>query len=79
MAGTLASAVHLTHPDTGERHLLLPGDQVPPELADLITHPDALLPTLDEDDEVTDGTRTSDEDNPPAKPARARKASTDTE
>lgn len=37
----LATAVHVEHPVTHERVLLLPGDDPDPELAELITHPDA--------------------------------------
>ncbi|MFC8447712.1 hypothetical protein [Kitasatospora sp. NPDC057223] len=77
----LAAAVHLTHPTIGERLVLLPGDQVPPELAELITHPDAFLPTPDEDGDENgpDETEADEDDDPPTKAVRARKASTDTE
>ncbi|WP_327073244.1 hypothetical protein OG196_14455 [Kitasatospora purpeofusca] len=80
----LAAAVHLSHPTTGERIVLLPGEHVPPEVAELITHPDAFQPEPEgvhdesgEDDE-DDGAADVDDD-PSAKPARARKARTDTE
>ncbi|MFJ4791784.1 hypothetical protein [Kitasatospora purpeofusca] len=82
MAGKrLAAAVHLSHPTTGERLILLPGDQVPPELAALITHPDAFQPDPDPEAEYDgDGAGEDDEDDDAAaKPARARKARTDTE
>ncbi|MEU8919463.1 hypothetical protein AB0D10_00830 [Kitasatospora sp. NPDC048545] len=79
MAGKrLAAAVHVHHPDTGEKLLLLPGDQVPPEVADLITHPDAFHPEDDEEDESSEGDEEEDQDaagGPPlaAPAARARK------
>ncbi|MEE1820715.1 hypothetical protein PUR61_00605 [Streptomyces sp. BE20] len=75
----LAAAVHLSHPTTGERLILLPGDQVPPELAALITHADAFQPDPEAEHDG-DGSGDADAaDDPPAKPARARRARTDTE
>ncbi|MFJ8442769.1 hypothetical protein [Kitasatospora griseola] len=77
MAGILAAAVHLNHPVTGERLILLPGDEVQPEIAELITHPDAFLPAPDPESGPEPEAGTSD--SPPAKPTRARKARIDTE
>ncbi|MFD7639538.1 hypothetical protein ACFV4P_02680 [Kitasatospora sp. NPDC059795] len=68
----LAAAVHVQHPTSGERLVLLPGDPVPPEIAELITHPDAFLPDPDEDDNAENS-------GPPAKPTRSRKTRTDNE
>ncbi|MER5642077.1 hypothetical protein ABT095_34710 [Kitasatospora sp. NPDC002227] len=44
MGARLATAVHLDHPTTRERIILQPGDEPEPEVAALITHPDAWEP-----------------------------------
>ncbi|WP_033819801.1 hypothetical protein [Kitasatospora sp. MBT63] len=50
MGARLAAAVHLDHPVTRERLVLQPGDEPAPEVAALITNPDAWEP----DDEPGD-------------------------
>ncbi|MFJ8430472.1 hypothetical protein ACIQ9P_04110 [Kitasatospora sp. NPDC094019] len=71
MAGKrLAHAVHVEHPVTGERTLLLPGAEVPAGLAAQITNPDAWEPDPDGGTEP----EPAPDDAGPAKPARARKA-----
>ncbi|MFJ4668942.1 hypothetical protein [Kitasatospora purpeofusca] len=80
MAGKrLAAAVHLSHPTTGERLILLPGDHAPPELAALITHPDAFQPDPEAEYDGDGAGEDDEDDDAAAKPARARKARTDTE
>ena len=76
MARRLAHAVHVEHPATGERVVLLPGAEVSPDLADLITHPAAWHPSPDRDEAEQ---AEPDDDPQPVKPTRARKAHTDTE
>ncbi|TQF05540.1 hypothetical protein E6W39_29070 [Kitasatospora acidiphila] len=44
MGARLAAAVHLDHPVTHERIHLQPGDEPEPEVAALITNPDAWQP-----------------------------------
>ncbi|MEV7936626.1 hypothetical protein AB0O82_10825 [Kitasatospora sp. NPDC088264] len=44
MGARLAAAVHLDHPVTHERIHLQPGDEPEPEVAALITNPEAWLP-----------------------------------
>ncbi len=57
--GRLAAAVHLDHPVTRERIILQPGDEPEPEVAALITNPDAWEPD-ETDDEVPEEDQASD-------------------
>nr|BEK65743.1 hypothetical protein KPHV_29700 [Kitasatospora purpeofusca] len=80
MPRRLAHAVHLEHPGTCERLVLLPGEEVPPELAELITHTDAwAADNSDEDPAEPESDPEPDDDTQQPKPARTRKARTDTD
>ncbi|MGW7728122.1 hypothetical protein OHQ89_17100 [Streptomyces canus] len=50
MGARLAAAVHIQHPETREPIVLQPGEEPEPEVAELITNPDAwedgILPEL---------------------------------
>ena len=51
MARRLAVAVHVEHPVTHESLLLLPGEEPPPEVAEVITNPFAWEPEPDPEPE----------------------------
>ncbi|MFI9157530.1 hypothetical protein [Kitasatospora aureofaciens] len=68
----LATAIHIDHPTTGERLLLQPGDEPAPEVADLITHPDAWEPD-DDVEQYDDEDDDPDDDGPEDAPAPRRR------
>ncbi|MFJ4184143.1 hypothetical protein [Kitasatospora sp. NPDC089509] len=74
MPRRLATAIHIDHPTTGERLLLQPGDEPAPDVAELITHPDAWVPDNDAEQDDDD----PDDDSPEDEPAPRRRTKTTT-
>lgn len=75
MGARLAAAVHIQHPATREPLMLQPGEEPEPEVAELMTNPDAweggLLPALPVEPDAARGSGPQAVTEPAQEPSRA--------